>query len=187
MDILRLIRVKHWVKNVFVIFPLFFSGELLDGDVSSDIFRASLAFLSFCLWSSAIYVLNDIVDVERDRAHPRKQNRPIASGQVSVWTASFLGVALFVLPFLVMGLVLQNVCDARDKFFLCGILYGLNNLFYCFLLRSQVILDVFSISMGFILRILSGCFIILLVEISGAVRRWSYAPRLAKRRIKREF
>ena len=73
-------RPKQWVKNGFVLAPLLFAGQFMD---RGAVARALLAVLFFCAASSAIYVINDLNDVEKDRLHPRKRNRPIASGQVS--------------------------------------------------------------------------------------------------------
>ena len=76
--ILKAIRPHQWVKNLFVAAPLVFAQRI--GDVPSDL-RAAAAFAAFCLLSSAVYLVNDLVDVEKDRAHPIKRNRPIASGR----------------------------------------------------------------------------------------------------------
>lgn len=77
---LKLLRISHWIKNGLVFLPIAFSGELFNGDY---LFKAILAFASFCLMSSAIYLNNDLRDIEADRAHPTKRHRPLASGAVS--------------------------------------------------------------------------------------------------------
>ena len=160
----RLLRPKHYVKNVFVLAPLFFSG-LLKEHALSAVCLAGMAFVCFCLWSSAVYILNDICDRERDRLHPRKCQRPIASGKVSIPTAVVLDVLCFLLPFVLVGSVYfctEGILSlhALGWFLLAGGLYLLNNVLYCTVLRLQVILDVFSIALGFIFRVLGGCFIL---------------------------
>ncbi|MCW9066316.1 MAG: UbiA family prenyltransferase, partial [Ignavibacteriaceae bacterium] len=115
---LHLIRVHQWIKNVFVFVPLLFSKHLFDLYYFLD---ALSAFFIFCIASSAIYVINDIVDIEADRAHPVKKNRPLPSGQISVRTAIITASLLIVLVFwlmmffnnkfilLVVGFVVLNV------------------------------------------------------------------------------
>ena len=80
LDYLKLTRVPQWIKNFFVFVPLLFSLHLFDGDY---FFTTLEAFITFCLASSLIYIINDLIDVEADRAHPTKKNRPIASGKIS--------------------------------------------------------------------------------------------------------
>ena len=90
---LRLLRPKQWTKNLLLFAALLFAERLLD---PSAVLEALLAFVAFCLASSSVYVVNDLVDVERDRAHPEKRHRPLASGQVSPGTALVLTLALSV-------------------------------------------------------------------------------------------
>ncbi|MEK6749916.1 MAG: decaprenyl-phosphate phosphoribosyltransferase [Pseudomonadota bacterium] len=146
LDILYTIRPKHWVKNFFVFAPLFFSGNA--GIV--DVFIASLTiFFAFCLISSSVYILNDISDHDRDRAHPTKKNRPIAAGRLSVPAAAFIAVALAAAAlFIAMRL---NIWAA-------GVLlaYGVINIAYSTYLKHVVIVDVFCISLGFVLRVVGG-------------------------------
>ncbi len=144
--LLRLLRPRQWVKNVFVLAGAFFAGSLSDGSVLA---RALEAFAAFCLASSAVYVLNDWLDREADRSHPRKRTRPLASGSVSGAAAAAAGLACAA-----GAVALSLHVDAR----LAGLLgvYGLVNLAYSRWLKHVVIVDVFCIAAGFLLRLLAG-------------------------------
>ena len=153
--ILRLIRPKQWIKNLFVFIPMFFGGSLLN---VPDILASVVTFLSFSLAASSIYCFNDLIDVEADRRHPVKCHRPIASGAVSVRTAYLLMGLLFALSMAVL-LLLRIVPEARQT--LPGVLgvilfYWLLNLAYCARLKQYAILDVCIVAFGFVLRILAG-------------------------------
>jgi len=91
---LKLMRVHHYIKNALIFAPLVFSGDFFRGDM---LLSGALAFLAFCFLSSAVYVVNDIRDVEKDRLHPTKCRRPIASGAVRVRSAWGLMALLLVL------------------------------------------------------------------------------------------
>ncbi len=146
VDLVRITRPSHCVKNVFVLAPLLFGGQL----TWDAMVRALWAFGCFCLLSSGIYCLNDVVDRAADREHPRKKSRPVASGAVSVKAALVLSAALIGLAILGgAALSLQFVA-------LCG-LYVLNNLLYSTWLKHQEIVNVLLIAFGFVLRILAGC------------------------------
>ena len=99
ISIIQLCRPKEWVKNLFVLLPLFFSGNLFNFPLLAESF---IALVSFCLASSAIYCLNDLVDVESDRRHPAKRLRPLASGKVSsqacIVTMAVLGISAVAVP-----------------------------------------------------------------------------------------
>lgn len=143
---LRLLRPQQWVKNVFVLAGAFFAGKVLDGAVAGDALRA---FAAFCLASSAVYVVNDLLDREADRLHPRKRHRPLASGTVSVATAGALGLAC------VAGALLLAFSVSRELLVVLG-LYGVINAAYSRWLKHVVLLDVFCIASGFLLRLLAG-------------------------------
>lgn len=80
-DVVKLLRVKHYIKNLLIFIPLFFAGKIFDRNLLE---KAFIGFVCFCLISSAVYILNDIQDREKDRLHPKKKMRPIASGSISV-------------------------------------------------------------------------------------------------------
>ena len=147
--LIRLIRPKQWLKNSFVFAPLVFSKELFTG----AFFDALMAFLSFSLTASAVYIVNDIADVEADRLHPEKRNRPLAARTVSVTAA--LGLMT-----LLLAIVLILVWQMDSRFIAILVIYFLLNLAYSYKLKEVVLLDVFIIAAGFMLRILGGAYAI---------------------------
>lgn len=151
-DIIRLIRPKQWLKNVFVFMPLFFGGEMLN--VSKSI-CALVAFLAFCFAASSIYCLNDLVDVDADRRHPVKCMRPIASGAVSLTMARVLTVAMVLLSLaLSAGGCLLMGMSAYVMMVIA--IYWVLNIAYCTWLKRFAIIDVCIVASGFVLRILVG-------------------------------
>lgn len=158
---IKLLRIHQWVKNVFVLLPLLFSGKIMEIGNPAVYLLAIYGFLAFCCWSSVVYILNDWTDYERDRIHPRKKNRPLASGVISRPQALAAAIFLFFLPLSVaIGFDHENLTKGLYPFLACGMGYLGNNLLYCFFLRFQVLLDVFSIALGFVLRVLAGCWIL---------------------------
>jgi len=149
-SILRLIRTHQWVKNLFVFVPLMFSMHLFEWNYLSN---TILAFLIFCLASSAIYVINDIADIESDRAHPVKKNRPLPAGDISVPIAIIIASLLLVIVFL-------SMMYFNYKFILMVVGFVVLNVLYSFWMKNIVILDVFSIAAGFSIRVLAGAFAI---------------------------
>lgn len=146
MAILRLVRPKQWVKNIFVFTGVLF-GEV--HQMEKTLLLASLAALSFCFISSAVYTFNDLIDREQDRKHPKKKLRPIASGEISSKEALFL-IALLSTISLAIGFIASPL----NLVFLVS--YASINLLYTLYLKNVVILDVFCIASGFMLRILAG-------------------------------
>ena len=145
-NIVKLSRPKQWVKNFFVFAPLVFSKHIFD---LTFLLTSLTAFAVFCLSSSAVYVLNDIMDAESDRAHPKKKFRPIASGELSPKTAGIYLVILLI--------VIAFVCTfMKPVFIFVIILYIVSNFLYSWKLKNVVLLDVFFISFGFMLRVLGG-------------------------------
>lgn len=138
----------QWTKNIFVLTPLIFSGYVTEPVA----YRCAVPALAcFCLWSSAVYCLNDVLDAAADRQHPRKRLRPVASGRISATVALVLMV-VFVLTGLALGAAVLP-----HSFLLVGVLYLANSLLYCVLLKYRVIVDVLSIAIGFDLRLVAGC------------------------------
>lgn len=143
---LRLLRPRQWIKNTFVLAPLIFAREYTE---SHAIKYALLAFVLFCIAASAVYIVNDIHDAERDRAHPVKRTkRPLAAGAISVRTALLALAVLYVV--LVAGFVLIPPLTIPILAYLAL------NLAYTFYLKDQPVLDIFSIAIGFVLRIYAG-------------------------------
>ena len=153
--LLESLRPAQWVKNGFVFAALIFSRSITDWNRNARV--ATGAFL-FCLMSSAVYLLNDILDASEDRKHPVKKLRPLASGRLGVGTASLTAILLALLA-------LVGAWDLDRTFFAILVAYGLINVLYSCLLKRVVLLDVFVISAGFVLRVISGG-IIIHVEIS---------------------
>ena len=146
---LLLIRPQQWIKNGFVLIPMFFGGRLLNVD---DAIASVVTFFAFSFVASAIYCFNDIVDVEADRRHPVKCHRPIASGAVSVPTAYAQMVILTLLSALLLFFLPQRAGETA------GIVafYFLLNMAYCLWLKRHAIIDVCTVAFGFVLRILAG-------------------------------
>lgn len=146
---LLLIRPQQWIKNGFVLIPMFFGGRLLNAD---DAIASVVTFFAFSCTASAIYCFNDIVDVDADRRHPVKCHRPIASGAVSVPTAYALMAVLVLLSALLLFFLPQRAGETA------GIVafYFLLNMAYCIWLKRHAIIDVCTVAFGFVLRILAG-------------------------------
>ena len=147
MNILKILRLHQWVKNTFIFIPLFFGGSLFD---MADWTSSLVAFVAFSFAASAIYSINDIVDVEADKKHPKKCKRPIAAGLVSKRQASLLAIILAIaalaLPFLLNNWMLSVVIAV----------YLAMNLCYCIRLKHYAIIDVCIVAMGFVMRIVAG-------------------------------
>jgi 4-hydroxybenzoate polyprenyltransferase len=140
--------VHQWVKNLFIFIPSFFAGEFFNIPLLVDL---ALAFLAFSFVASAVYILNDYVDREKDRVHPAKRWRPIASGVIGGRQALAVGLALFFSATAISLLVLESLA-----FFSILIGYIILNISYTFLLKEVSLVDVFTIGIGFVLRILAG-------------------------------
>ncbi len=141
-------RPKHWVKNSFVLAPLFFGGKLTDTTAAIHVFAC---FVAFCLVASAVYLMNDILDREKDRLHPIKKHRPIASGEISIQRAR-AGIFALIAP----GFLIAFAADFRAGLVVVG--YFLLNIAYSLFLKRVVILDIATIATGFVLRVVGGAF-----------------------------
>lgn len=149
-SILRLLRPRQWTKNIFVFAALVFSQHLLDPAFALVSLRA---FFAFCLTASFIYVINDIADRDRNRVHPKKRLRPIASGEISPRSGYLIAFVLLVcVPALISGL--------NWKFATCLTVYLLMNVAYSFYLKDLVLIDVFVIAVGFMLRVIGGAVVL---------------------------
>lgn len=158
-DILKLIRPHQWIKNGFVLLPLFFGGALLN---VGSIVAALITTLAFSLVASSIYCFNDVIDVEADRRHPVKCKRPVASGAIKESTAYIICILLPILANLILcfpfGIAsLQDFAIDNYWEVSCVLsLYWMLNICYCTKLKQYAIIDVCIIAFGFILRILAG-------------------------------
>ena len=152
-NLLKLIRPHQWLKNVFVMIPMFFGGSLLD---PSDIRASVVTFFAFSFIASSVYFFNDIIDVEADRRHPVKCKRPIASGAISVRSAWALMALMFLLS--VGTVCLLDTYSHVINVGLVILIYYILNILYCSKLKQYAIVDVCIIAFGFVLRVLAGGF-----------------------------
>jgi 4-hydroxybenzoate polyprenyltransferase len=146
-ELVRLCRPRQWAKNVFVLAPAVFGGGLA---IPAGVGRALAATACFCLASSAVYVVNDLLDAAADRSHPRKKARPLAAGAVSPGAARIVAVILAIAAAGLAGAALPA------SFLLFLGLYAANSLVYCVWLKHRVLADVLLIAVGFVLRLLGG-------------------------------
>ena len=161
--VIALLRPKQWIKNGFVLAPLMFTGTFL---VSASLSRALFAAFLFCVASSATYIVNDIRDIESDRRHPRKsRTRPLAAGIVSVPTALAVLAGLY-------AILIWGGLQAPQVIAVIGG-YLLLNLAYTFVLKYQPVVDIFTIAIGFVLRVYTGA-VALAVPLSG----WMFVTTL---------
>lgn len=139
-------RPGQWTKNLFVFAGLIFSGNLFHPEI---LFRVGSGFILFSLVAGSIYIFNDIIDVEYDRAHPEKKNRPLAAGLLSV-SVAYPGAIVLATAGLIGGLTLDK------GFFVIILSYLIINFAYTIKIKKMVILDIMCISSGFVLRVLAG-------------------------------
>jgi len=154
--IISTMRPKQWVKNLFIFAPVIFSLHFLN---FSEFKQVIIAFSLFCLITGSIYILNDSIDVNSDRQHPKKKKRPIASGKLSKSTAIIIAIILLIVT-------LSIIFTINTYFFLITLFYVILNVFYSFYLKKIVILDVLIIAVGFVLRVMIGGVVINSIELS---------------------
>lgn len=175
-EYLRLMRVKHYIKNLLVFLPLLFSGNLLKLNMFIEIFWA---FLSFSLVASVVYIINDFKDIEKDRLHEKKKNRPLAKGSVSKKEA----IVLIIVIFVIVGVISYFLDNNNYIFYL--LIYLLINIGYSFKLKNIPIIDIAILSSGFLIRVMCGGTVID-VEVSSwlylTVMSMSFYLALGKRR-----
>lgn len=148
---IKLVRPKDWAKNAFLFIPLFFAGQLFD---FSRIEHLIAGFFAFSFVASTVYILNDYRDMEDDRKHPVKRNRPLAAGLVKPGAAIVIALALFI-----TGFVLAYFADAHFRFIAVLASYFAINLMYSLGLKNISVLDILIIAAGFVLRIKGGGYI----------------------------
>ncbi len=145
--ILKSMRPRQWTKNVFVLAALVFDRQLFAA--IDPLLRSISGMLLFCLLSSSVYIINDIKDVDADRQHPTKRNRPIASGRLPIPIAIATVVVLLTVTFTLAYLL-------SPEFFLIALLYFVINLAYSLHLKTVLLVDVLIIAAGFVLRVAAG-------------------------------
>jgi decaprenyl-phosphate phosphoribosyltransferase len=141
-------RPHQWIKNLFVAAPLVFAGRMDDPDAA---IRTAIAVACFCLLSSAVYLLNDVLDIERDRAHPLKRLRPVASGALPVPVARGAAVVFAATGLVVAALLARMLAVVAAGYLVLNIAYSLH-------LKRVPFVDVACISLGFLLRVLAGAY-----------------------------
>ncbi len=142
----KLLRPRQWTKNLALFAAITFSGQLFNLD---SLWQVFLGFIAFCLLSSSTYIVNDLLDVHKDRLHPFKRNRPIASGRVSV------NQALILLTF-TLGVALISSFYLNWIFFMIAVIYLVLQMLYSLFFKSIAVFDILFIATGYILRILAG-------------------------------
>ena len=160
--LLKALRPKQWTKNLLLFAGVLFSRQVSDPSLLA---RAGAGFLAFSLLSGSVYLLNDLMDVEADRLHPKKRLRPIASGRLPVgvaWAAlvPLVGIAVAISAWLGIGFVV------------IAAVYLALNLAYSFGLKHQVLIDVFILAIGFVLRAIAGVEVLLPVSPGTALSPW---------------
>lgn len=164
LAIIQLLRPKQWIKNIFVLAPLFFSGAFVH---IISIQQALVAFLLFCLAASATYVLNDYNDIEKDKKHPTKsKQRPLASGEATKTQAIILLISLLI-ALGISALFYPKIMSVITA-------YLLLNVAYTFYLKHQPIFDIFTIATGFILRVYVGA-----IAINAPLSSWMFITTLS--------
>lgn len=148
-NLIRLIRPKQWIKNLIVLLPVFFGGALLH---PSAIYAGLITALSFSFAASSIYCLNDIIDIEDDKHHPIKCNRPLVSGAISIPQGYTLMALMLILSMASTFLLYDHQLETA------GVIafYWLLNIGYCLKLKQYAIIDVCIVAFGFVLRVLAG-------------------------------
>ncbi|MBA7549728.1 Decaprenyl-phosphate phosphoribosyltransferase [subsurface metagenome] len=156
--LLETMRIPHWIKNAFVVAPILFSGQFICGWAW---IRCLAALISFCLLSSAAYLINDVADRKSDKMHPVKRNRPIASGRVSPGVAAVSAIVLIIVALVLAAWVTwvnygPDVMFRRAGLLVWAFAYLVLNLLYSMRLKSVVILDVIIVALGFVIRAVAG-------------------------------
>ena len=146
MGIIKTMRLRQWAKSIIVYAALVFDGKLFVPDL---FLKTTGIFLAFCLLSSSVYILNDLVDIEKDRQHPRKRVRPLASGQLDLRVAATAAVLLTVI-----AIVAAFAVNTWAGVIL--LIYLAQNFAYSFQLKNVVIIDVMVLALGFLLRVMAG-------------------------------
>ena len=162
--LIKLVRPKQWVKNSFVFAPLIFAGEFLHPD---SVYSTLLAAFLFCIAASAVYIVNDLKDIEKDRIHPEKsKKRPLASGQVSPQSAIILLTLLYIV-LISFWAVVPNVIYVI-------FIYLALNWAYTFKLKHEPVIEIFIVAFGFVLRVYAGA-----MALTVPVSHWMFITTLS--------
>ena len=146
--IFTITRPKQYIKNIFILLPLFFAGQITNTEL---LVNALVAFVAFSLSASAVYIFNDYKDIKEDRKHPKKKYRPLAAGLISKNTALLLMFILFIISFTLMAIISLKALVILSIYVILNILYSLK-------LKRIALLDVTIIAIGFVLRLFVGSY-----------------------------
>lgn len=150
-DYIKLIRVKHWLKNALILLPIFFSINLFNTNL---LIKCLIAILVFSLSSSIVYIINDLNDIEKDRNHPIKKNRPLASGRISKSNAVLI---IYILSTITLALMIYLYVSTNNLLIiLIPVIYIILNILYSISFKNIPILDVVILVSGFVLRLMYG-------------------------------
>ncbi len=161
MGLFRTMRPKQWTKNVIIYAGLVFDGQLF---VPSAFARVTLSFMLLCLAASTVYIINDLVDIERDKLHPKKKFRPLPSSQLPMPIAIAAAITLPLLAIFISALY-------SPAFSVILVIYIITNILYAFRLKHIVLVDVMTVTAGYVLRVAGGAVVITVVKFSP----WLYA------------
>ncbi len=171
-DYLKLMRVKHYIKNFLIFAVIIFSSNLFNLNM---LFTNILNFVSFSLTCSIVYTINDIFDIEKDKKHPTKKNRPLASGKISKRNAYIFVLILFSFSSIINFLPCIFNKDYSLLFtYLCLYGYLIMNILYSIKLKHVPIVDIFILTLGFLIRVVYGS-----VSIGVSISNWMYLTVLA--------
>lgn len=148
---IELIRAKHWLKNILIFLPAFFSMNILKLEYIETLV---IAFFVFCFTSSIVYILNDMSDIEKDKLHPIKKNRPLASGRVSKTNAWIVMILLVIISIILSFILYQK--NSVLGIWIIPIVYLILNILYSKGLKNIPIIDVVILASGFVLRVMYG-------------------------------
>lgn len=164
IGLIKLIRPKQWVKNIFLFAPLVFSKEFLH---LYSVYHVIFAAFLFCMAASAVYIVNDLNDIERDRTHPEKRKkRPLASGEVTIQSAVIL------LGFLYAALIAAWFITPNVIYIIA--VYIVLNLLYSFKLKNEPVIEIFIVAFGFVLRVYAGA-----IALNVPVSNWMFVTTLS--------
>lgn len=149
----QLIRIDHWIKNILLFVPMFCGKALSFENICITI----LGFIAFGLCTSFVYIINDIMDIDNDKLHPRKKHRPLSSGQIKINVALGIAIILLFLSFLFNYIISSSFFNLS---YLLLFVYIVINLFYSCFLKNLVIIDIVLLTLGFVLRIYYGASLI---------------------------
>ena len=152
-DFLKLIRVKHYIKNLLIFLPIVFSKEIYN---SENVKITIMGFIAFSILASIVYIINDLRDVEKDKNHPEKCKRPLASNRISRKQAKSTALILYVILMIISFIFLREKTDAIILLFV----YFFVNILYTYKLKEIPIVDVTTLAFGYLLRILFGASLI---------------------------